>query len=215
MGRLRQETHIFCRQSVRSLEAINQSLEGNQRQRSPRDSLLYIQQHGQSILRQAWAEDYNSGDEDYGPRRPWENDTAGQRSIGKIYQFGPEDRMKSKRVVMTLDFRHGSPSTQRTQTLWIRRFDAFRRAIGQSTEQPFCGDDLIRFFFSILDKMDKAFANKPGPNVSTIRTASKILICYGRFQWRRRVGFEIAQQARRSRSHCTTAASGRYPIEPH
>lgn len=58
-------------------------------------------------------------------------------------------------------YRHGrkfdlhyqkDPSTRFHQKLWIRRFEAFRQAIGQDPRRPYTGDDLIRFFDTILSE---------------------------------------------------------------
>lgn len=77
---------------------------------------------------------------------------AGQRSIEQIFEDAQKDRISSKRVVAQLRFSSGAPSTRMQQSLWVRRLEAFREALGQDVTRPYTGDDLIRFFASILRK---------------------------------------------------------------
>lgn len=75
----------------------------------------------------------------------------GQASIDLIVQHATEYRLTSKKTVKQLQFGHGAPSTRQQQSLWITRFEAFRtHSLKQSVDLPFTGEDLIRFFDTII-----------------------------------------------------------------
>lgn len=76
------------------------------------------------------------------------------------------DRISSKRTVKQLEFGHGAPGTGALQELWVERFNAFRQhALKKSLDEPFCGDDVLRFFDSIISKM-RPSKGKTGLGVS-------------------------------------------------
>jgi len=82
---------------------------------------------------------------------PARNNRIGQKSIARILEQGAPDRISSKRVVKQLQSSKGAPSTRGHQRLWVRRFEAFRQAVlAQDLKRPYSGDDLIRFFDSVL-----------------------------------------------------------------
>jgi hypothetical protein len=98
--------------------------------------------------------DYDSSDIEFDiPSHPWNSSSAGQKSINKIFENAALDRVSSKRAIKELEYRHGAPGTQARQTLWIRRFEAFRQAIQQDLDQPFTGDDILRFLEIIIGKL--------------------------------------------------------------
>lgn len=64
---------------------------------------------------------------------------------------------RQKRTVKQLQYGHGAPGTQATQELWVTRFKTFRQiTLKQSLDNPFCGDDLIRFFDSLIKRFGLA-----------------------------------------------------------
>lgn len=75
----------------------------------------------------------------------------GQASIDQLVKHAQSDRLTSKRTVKQLQFGHGAPGTRAKQSLWIRRFNAFRQhTLKQSLDTPFTGDDMLRFFDAII-----------------------------------------------------------------
>ncbi|SMR55134.1 unnamed protein product [Zymoseptoria tritici ST99CH_1E4] len=114
----------------------------------------------------------------------WEKD--GARSNALLISTAKEDRVTSKIAVKQLTFHYGAPTTQRTQNRWIQRFETFRRhTLKQSLDTPFDGDDLIRFYDSILNQKLTNIAGKPGPNDDLVWLSSTYLIQYGKFKWPR------------------------------
>ena len=82
-------------------------------------------------------------------KRP--NTFPGQQSIQQIVERAQEDRYKSKRTAKQMQYGTGAPGTRYLQSLWAARFEAFRKnVLNQDIETGFSGDDLIRFFDSIL-----------------------------------------------------------------
>jgi hypothetical protein len=98
-------------------------------------------------------EDLNSSDIDFG--EPASNNPTGrcfgQASIELIVQHAAEYRLASKKTVKQLQFGHGPPRTRQQQSVWTTRFEAFRiHALSQSLDTSFTGEDLIRFFDTII-----------------------------------------------------------------
>ena len=84
--------------------------------------------------------------------------TPGLASIAQIVADAEDDRNSSKKTVKQLEFGSGAPSTRLAQELWIGRFNAFRQfTLKQSLDKPFGGDDLVRFFDAMLDKLSDQF----------------------------------------------------------
>ena len=137
-------------------------------------------------------EDYlNSSDIEFepGPSKA-SSKTPGLASITQIVADADDDRISSKRRVKQLEFGNGAPSTRLTQELWIGRFNAFRQfTLKQSLDKPFGGDDLVRFFDAILDKVRPHFTNKPAPSDTLVRNEFQILIKYTKTS-----GFEITRR---------------------
>jgi len=103
-------------------------------------------------------EDFNSSDMEMGAP-PVRKQAAfhGQASIDEILKHAESDRLTSKVTVKQLQWGHGAPGTQRSQALWLNRFNAFRRhTLKQSLTTPFTGDDLLRFFDSIIGTLGLA-----------------------------------------------------------
>ena len=112
-----------------------------------------------------------------------ENPWAGQKSIDKLLLNADRDRLKSKQFVKQLKFGYGVPTTRYDQSLWVRRFEGYRKdTLKHDLSSPFKGEHLLRFLDSVLDTMDTR-RDKPGPNISSIRKAYNILIHYGNFHW--------------------------------
>lgn len=95
-------------------------------------------------------------EEEEQPARKKRFDTAGEASIAKLIEQGDANRHSSKQTVRNLKWGSGAPSTRRVQDLWVNRFKAFRKSISQGPEKPFTGDDVIRFFDSIIRKSTRA-----------------------------------------------------------
>ncbi|KAJ6178691.1 hypothetical protein N7519_009152 [Penicillium mononematosum] len=98
-------------------------------------------------------DDFNS-DIDFGPpeadKRAY---TIGQDSTDAIIQNSAANRLTSKKRVKQLQFGHGAPGTRYSQNLWVRRFNAYRQhSLREDPTVPFTGEDLIRFFDSIIGK---------------------------------------------------------------
>ncbi|KAI7478904.1 hypothetical protein KC351_g7880 [Hortaea werneckii] len=104
--------------------------------------------------------DFNSDDIEFSPKQPQQpKKKYGSRSMKKMLESAEIDRIESKRVVRQLEFGQGrAPGTQATDSLWIERFQAFREEVLKQGDaahrRPFTSDDLIRFFTTILDKME-------------------------------------------------------------
>ena len=81
---------------------------------------------------------------------------AGEKSIQEMLITAVDDRIASKREVKQLEFGRGAPGTQSAQSLWVRRFESFREhTLQQDPTQPYSGDDLIRFFSTIIGKSEE------------------------------------------------------------
>ncbi|MCJ1267501.1 hypothetical protein MMC22_007386 [Lobaria immixta] len=117
-------------------------------------------------------EDYlNSSDIEFepGPSKA-SSKTPGLASITQIVADAEDDRISSKSRVKQLEFGNGAPST---------RF----------LDKPFGGDDLVRFFDAILDKVRPHFTKKPAPSDTLVRNGFQILIKYTKTS-----GFEITRR---------------------
>ena len=76
---------------------------------------------------------------------------ARQKYRSLLTENAATNRLSSKKVVKNRRFGRGSPQTRAHQKLWIGRFDDFRRiTLRKDLQQPYTGDDLIRFFEIIL-----------------------------------------------------------------
>lgn len=106
----------------------------------------------------------------------------GEASIVAMLADAESDRLKSKKTVKTLEFGHGSPSTISIQALWVNQFNAFRKhTLKHSLEKPFTGDDILRFFNVIIDKIKPSFLDKLAVSKTTIVCALRVLSQYGTF----------------------------------
>lgn len=100
--------------------------------------------------------DFNSSDLEFdedpvpaaGHRRP------GQASIDKMIADAEKDRISSKKTVKQLKLHSAAPGTEKSRSLWITRFNAFREhVLRQSIDVPFTGSDIIRFLDTIISKL--------------------------------------------------------------
>ncbi|KAK9238767.1 hypothetical protein V1525DRAFT_387155 [Lipomyces kononenkoae] len=140
-------------------------------------------------------EDFNSSDVEFEPapskasgRRP------GQVSIAKIIQETSNDRMSSKRAIKQLQFGRGAPGTRRAQELWVERFNAFRTfTLRQSLDEPFNGDDVLRFFDTIISKITPSLTGKPIPNADVVLSGFRFISSYGTFTYPKSSGYELTQ----------------------
>lgn len=105
------------------------------------------------------------------------------------------DRISSKRTVKQLESGNGAPGTQLIQEPWIGRFNAFRQlTLKQSLDEPFGGDDLLRFFDEMLDKIRPKIAGKPALSSDFVRNKFTTLIKYGTLTYTKASGFEITRR---------------------
>ncbi|KAK9239336.1 hypothetical protein V1525DRAFT_417743 [Lipomyces kononenkoae] len=140
-------------------------------------------------------EDFNSSDIEFEPvpskasaRRP------GQASIAKIIEEASNDRLSSKRALRQLQFGRGAPSTRKVQELWVERFNAFRRfTLRQSLDEPFNGDDVLRFFDSIISKITPGCKGKPVPNADLVLSGFRVISSYGTFTYPKSSEYELTQ----------------------
>ena len=118
----------------------------------------------------------------------------GLASITQMVADAENHRISSRRTVKQLEFGNETPGTQLVQEMWIGRFNAFRQfTLKQSLDEPFTGDDLIRFFDTILDKIRPGITNKPAPGNTLVRTGFHVLIKYGTFMYTKTSGFDITR----------------------
>lgn len=98
--------------------------------------------------------DFNSSDMEFEPRKKSKRSPrAGQRSINAIIKDAEIDRVNSKKTLQQLEYGRRAPGTMDTQNVWVNRLNTFRiYTLKQSLDEPFTGDDLIRFFDSIVGK---------------------------------------------------------------
>ena len=77
-------------------------------------------------------------------------------SVEPLIGDAETDRITSKRTIKQLQFGHGAPKTQESQSLRATRFNAFRQhTLKQSLKTPFTGYDLVRFFDAIIRKLGR------------------------------------------------------------
>ncbi|KAK7707157.1 hypothetical protein SLS64_007367 [Diaporthe eres] len=116
----------------------------------------------------------------------------GQASIDSMIASAEHDRVSSKKTFKQLKFNAPAPGTRAIQSLWVRRFEGFREhVLHQSTNVPFTGQDLVRFFDTIIGKLKPCDSNKPAPSLLVVQNAYKVLLQYGTFRWSRKDGFDI------------------------
>lgn len=68
-----------------------------------------------------------------------------------------------------LTFQHGPTVSRVAQTLWIRRLETWREAVGQDVRKPFTGDDLIRFMDVIIRKSRSRYVGKKETSLTLSR----------------------------------------------
>lgn len=140
-------------------------------------------------------DDINSSDMEFGPPPTTKAFPRGQASIAQIIENASNDRISSKKTVKELQFGAGAPKTLQAQQLWVQRFEAFRiHSLKQSTANPFTGDDLLRFFDSIIGRVIPGFKGKPAPTTTLVKTGLRVLLSYGTFTYAKSSGFEINKQ---------------------
>lgn len=119
------------------------------------------------------AQDFNSSDIEFEDESPVLTDRLyGQASIDKMIASAQEDRLSSKKSFKQLKFNAKAPGTQATQSLWVRRFEAFREhVLHQSNSTPFTGQDLVRFFDTIIGACpDPQIPRQPDPQTPDPQT---------------------------------------------
>jgi hypothetical protein len=117
----------------------------------------------------------------------------GQASIALIQKYAAEDRINSKRTAQRLQYGRGAPSTRQAQEIWVARFNAFREfTLRKPLNLPFTGDDVLRFFDSIIDKIRPGSVHKPAPSDEIVTKAFGIISDYGRFTFSRASGYDLS-----------------------
>ncbi|KAK9245323.1 hypothetical protein V1506DRAFT_521936 [Lipomyces tetrasporus] len=118
-------------------------------------------------------DDFNSSDIEFEP--PVNNRSGtqpGRASIAQIIENADSDRLTSKRAFKQLQFGHGPPGTRTQQELWVARFNAFRtHSLKKSLSVPFSGEDIVRFFDSIIGRLAPAGRGKPAINDDVVINA--------------------------------------------
>ncbi|KAK4499653.1 hypothetical protein PRZ48_010171 [Zasmidium cellare] len=123
----------------------------------------------------------------------------GQKSIEKILENAADNRLSSKKTVKQMKFGNGAAGTRIAQTLWVKRFETYREhTLKQDIKKPFSGDDLIRFFTSMIDKLDIRDQGKPVISQGMVIDAAKLLLVYGHFKWSDKDGYSITKHDARS-----------------
>ncbi|OQE16321.1 hypothetical protein PENFLA_c028G08693 [Penicillium flavigenum] len=118
-------------------------------------------------------DDFNSSDVDFGPPEADKRGHAvGQESIDQIIQNSAPGLVGE--AVQYLSATH----------------------LREDPTIPFTGEDLIRFFDSIIDIVKPTDTGKPAPNLSLVQGAFEILLAYGEFTWTESDGFNISRHDR-------------------
>ncbi|KAG6366236.1 hypothetical protein INS49_000412 [Diaporthe citri] len=118
-------------------------------------------------------QDFNSSDIEFSDHDVAEHLKYGQASIDRMIANAAKDRISPKKTVKQLQYQAVAPGTNQHYGLWSRRFETFREhTLHQSVDVPFTGEDMIRFFDSIIE-------------------AYKKLLSYGTSRWSEKDGFEI------------------------
>jgi len=140
-------------------------------------------------------DDFNSSDIEFETVVKKGKRKRGERSIQAIIEHAEEDRISSKRTVKTLEFGKGAPGTIAISHLWVQRFTAFREyTLRQSIEKPFSGDDLLRFFDSIISKLKPNIRGKVAPSSEYICVGHMHLSEYGTFTYTKEQGYKLTER---------------------
>ncbi|CAK1367757.1 unnamed protein product [Cercospora beticola] len=120
----------------------------------------------------------------------------GQQSIDALLETALTDRVESKKLYKTLSFASvGAPGTQVMRELWISRFNAFRtHTLGHDLKKPFTGEDLFRFFGSVVKHLKGRGYNTKLPNLRTLENGIKVLTYYGTYTYSTKDGYEFTKQ---------------------
>lgn len=114
-------------------------------------------------------QDFNSSDIEFDDESAVLTDRLyGQASIDKMIATAQEDRLSSKKSFKQLKLNAAAPGTRYSQSLWVRRFEAFREnVLHQPNSTPFTGQDLVRFFETIIGACpDPQTTRPPDPQTS-------------------------------------------------
>ena len=134
----------------------------------------------------------NSSDLEVEPAPRKDKYKRGEASIAMIIEQAANNRVSSKKTVKQLQFGKGAPGTQVTQHLWVRRFNAYRTStLNQLLEKPFTGEDVIRFFDSIIDIVHSNFRGKPAPSRSLVVGGLSVIASYGTFTYNKASSYEL------------------------
>ncbi len=129
------------------------------------------------------ADPINSSDFEFEPPEMSKALNVGRASIEKTIQEVQEDRYTTKKTAKQLEYGHGVARTRYLQQQWTIRFDTFRKhTLQKSTESTPSGDDILRFFDGIIDKLGSK-EDKPAPSLHTIVSVFKILFDYSTFTY--------------------------------
>ena len=120
-------------------------------------------------VEKAWdADPINSMNFEFEPPEASKALNVGRARIEKIIQEAQEDRYTTKKTAKQLEYGHGVAGTRYLQQLWTTRFDTFRKhTLQKSSESTPSGDDILRFFDGIIDKLGSK-EDKPAPSLHII-----------------------------------------------
>ncbi|TAQ88753.1 hypothetical protein B7494_g2950 [Chlorociboria aeruginascens] len=135
---------------------------------------------------------FNSSDIEFDPVPSKSRQYLGQRSIQDIIKHAAEDRLSSKKAIKSLQFGTGAPGTLDIAHRWVNRFNAFRQlTLRQDIGLPFTGDDLLRFFDSIVGKLKSTIRGKPAPSKEVMVGGFGHISAYGTFTYTEASGYKL------------------------
>lgn len=104
----------------------------------------------------------DSSDVEWEPPKPKLRRDLGRESIDSMAATHAEDRLESKRTFKQLQFGSNLPNVRLAQSLWVQRFEDFRKTtLKQDVNKPFNGEDLFRFISVIVGKSSASITRSP------------------------------------------------------
>lgn len=93
---------------------------------------------------------------------PTSSTRKSQSVLDRIIEEAEIDRIKTKQNAEQLKFGRDFKLTRKNQECWAARFNTFREyTLQQSLASTPTGEDILRFFDGVIDKIDSSFADKP------------------------------------------------------
>ncbi|RDL39906.1 uncharacterized protein BP5553_04246 [Venustampulla echinocandica] len=137
-------------------------------------------------------DDLNSSDIEFEPVVVKGRRKRGQQSIQEIIEHADEDRISSKKAIKSLEFGRGAPRTIENAQRWMQRFNAFRQnTLRKSIGLPFIGDDVLRFFDTIIGRLKPHSRGKPVPSSEYIVSGFGHIASYGTFTYTEASGYKL------------------------